>query len=455
MDENLQDKLKSLLANRNLMLGADWAKKREQLDQQRKEGVFEIDHEVPGTVVENESGRFYLVRQEYPLETPHGIVELGAALDVIPEQLAFSACDAELETFDPNTAVFIDTETTGLAGGTGTTAFLIGVGYFSKDKFVLEQAFMRDFDEEEAMLRYLDTLFANAETVVTFNGKSFDVPLLRTRYITNRLPFRLDALAHFDLIHAARRIWKMRLKDCSLGNIERTVLGIKRHGDVPSAEIPQMWLDYLHTRDARQLKRVFYHHSMDILSLAALMALMSQSLESASNAGFEHAEDQLSLTRLHFRGKRFTEAVEHANRLLETETDEFIRRETLELLAVSCKRLQDWENMSAAWELMRREFPSYLLPKLELAKHHEHRTRNIAEALALCEEIQDRLNPDANAEEEDFDNLQAKALRRRLQRLQRKQAKASPLDPDSGDRTDFLDESEDPDESNAETQSDN
>ena len=454
MGDNLQDKLKSLLANRNLMLGSDWAKKREQIDQQRKEGLFEIEHEVPGTVVENESGRFYLVRQEYPLETAHGIVELGAALDVIPEQIAFSACDSELETFDPNTAVFIDTETTGLAGGTGTTAFLIGVGYFSKDMFVLEQAFMRDFDEEEAMLRYLDTLFANAETVVTFNGKSFDVPLLRTRYIANRLPFRFDAIAHFDLVHAARRIWKMRLKDCSLGNIERTVLGIKRHGDVPSAEIPQMWLDYLHTRDARQLKRVFYHHSMDILSLAALMALMSQSLETAANTGFEHAEDQLSLTRLHFRGKRFAEAVEHANRLLETETDEFIRREALELLAVSYKRLQDWDNMENAWELMRREFPSYLLPKLELAKHHEHRTRNISEALVLCEEIMNRLNPDSSGEEDDFDNLQTKSLRRRLQRLQRKQTKSSPRDPDTDDRTDFLDDAEVLNESDPEIESD-
>ena len=440
MDEHLQEKLKGLLANRNLMLGADWAKKREELDQQRKEGVFEIEREVPGTVIENESGRFYLVRHEYPLDTRHGNVELGAALDVIPEHLAFSACDADLETFDPGTALFMDTETTGLAGGTGTTAFLIGVGYFAHDAFVLEQAFMRDFDEEEAMLRYLDTLFARAATVVTFNGKSFDVPLLRTRYIANRLPFRLDAMVHFDLVHASRRIWKMRLKDCSLGNIERSVLSIKRQGDVPSAEIPQMWFDYLRTRDARDLKRVFYHHSMDILSLAALMALMSQSLETASETGFIHAEDQFSLTRLHFRGKRFEEAIEHANRLLENETDEYIRCETLQLLAVAYKRLQDWENMSATWELMRREFPSHLLPKLELAKHHEHRTRNLEEALALCEEIQERLNPHSTEDEEDFDNLQAKALRRRLQRLQRKQAKNAPPDSATDASTDFLEE---------------
>jgi uncharacterized protein YprB with RNaseH-like and TPR domain len=350
---------------------------------------------------------------------------LGAVLEAIPEHIALSACDPELDAFDPSTALFMDAETTGLAGGTGTIAFLVGVGYFTENAFRLDQCFLRDFDEEEAMLEYLDRVFAHSETVVTFNGKTFDIPLLRTRFVANRQPFRLDGAMHFDLIHAVRRIWKLRLKDCSLSNVERVVLGIQRQGDVPSAEIPQIWFDYLRTRDARDLKRVFYHHRMDILSLVALTALLSQCLDVPHGRGFEHAEDRLCLVRLHFRQKRFEDAVSHAKQLLETETEPFIRRECLELLGFASKRLQDWTTMEDTWRLMAREFPSDLLCRLELAKHHEHRTRNLAEAERVCVEALERLGTRAMRDPEDeLGTLQGRTFQRRLERIRRKLSKA-------------------------------
>jgi len=353
-------------------------------------------------------------------------VELGAVLGAIPEHIALSACDTELEAFDPATALFIDAETTGLAGGTGTVAFLVGVGYMNQGAFRLDQCFMRDFDDEEPMLRYLDTLFKQGEAVVSFNGKSFDVPLLRSRFISQRMPFRLDAALHFDLVHAARRFWKMRLKDCSLGNIEREVLGIQRHGDIPSAEIPQIWMDYLYTRDARVLPRVFYHHKMDILSLTALTALLSQCLDVPAGQGFEHAEDRLSLVRLHFRQKRYEDVRVHAHELLETDLDPLVRRECLELLAFAQKRLQDWDLMEETWSLMFQEFPREILPRLELAKHHEHRTRNLFEAARICEETLEFLHTrNALGHDDDFDAWQARSFQHRLDRLRRKIAKAS------------------------------
>ena len=422
----ISDKLKQLLGNRSLMTGAEFVHKRKIIEQRRAAGDFEIDKFVPGEVVENEAGRVYLVRHAFPLDARHGGVEIGSVLESIPEHIALTACDTDLEEFNPATACFIDTETTGLAGGTGTVAFLIGVGYFDGGAFRLEQAFMRDYDEEEAMLQYLNGIFARCQTVVSFNGKSFDVPLLRTRYISNRLPFRLDAAMHFDLIHAVRRIWKLRLKECSLNNVERAILGLERRGDVPSAEIPQIWFDYLRSRDAQPLKRVFYHHRMDVMSLVALTAFLSQRMDVPCGEGFEHAEDRLSLVRLHFRRKRYEDAVAHAHKLLEAETDDVVRHQCLELLAYACKRMQNWPRMAETWEQMVREFPSEILGRLELAKFYEHRMRNLPAAQKTCEEAIQYLETRAALEVADeFESLQIRAFQNRVDRLRRKLSKGA------------------------------
>ena len=376
-----------------------------------------------------ESG-FYLVRHDFPLDTCQGAMELGAALDVMPEHIAVSACDEELQEFNAASAIFVDTETTGLAGGAGTTAFLIGVGYFLDNVFRLDQCFMRDFDDEEPMLAYLDPLFQRAETIVSFNGKSFDIPLLRTRFIANRLPFRLNSTSHFDLVHAVRRIWKLRLKDCSLGSIERHVLGIHRHDDVPSYEIPQIWFDFLRSRDARDLPRVFSHHRNDILSLVSLTALLAHCIDQPhATTALHHAEDHLSLVRLHFRGKRFEDVIAHAERLLDGDLNATVRRECLDLLAQAAKRTQDWTRMEDAWTLMAREYPNDVAPRLELAKHYEHRTRDLHAACRVCEEALQAIEARASLRSDDGPELwQAQALQHRLDRIRRKLTK-NPLLP--------------------------
>ncbi len=418
---DIQDKLKALLANKGVMTGQEWRKAAEEHARQRAEGVFEIDKTVPGRLVGDSEEGFYLVQTDYPLDTPHGPHALGEALDAAPSHIAFSACDEELEDYDPATAMFVDTETTGLAGGTGTMAFLVGVGYFVEDAFRLDQCFMRDYDDEPAMLEYLAELFHRCGTVVTYNGKSFDVPLLRTRFIQNRIPFRLDSVPHLDLVHAARRFWKMRLQDCSLTNIERQALGIERQDDVNSAEIPQLWLDYLRTRDARPLERVFYHHRMDILSLVALTASLSRNLAGAAEMGFEHAEDQYSLVRLHFRHRQYVEVMAQGRRLLESEAEPMVRRECLELMGLAGKRLQDWEAMEKIWSLLLDEFPENLVARHELAKHHEHRTRNLFEAERLCaqavEFIETRI---ALGNSGALEDSHLRTFQRRLERLRKK-----------------------------------
>ncbi len=418
---DIKDKLKNLLAKQGVMTGAQWQAKQQEKVQRRAEGELEVDKLVPGEVVGDPDDCFYRVQEDFPLDNCQGEVPLGAALDVLPEHVAMAACDDELEAFDPATTVFIDTETTGLAGGTGTVAFLVGVGYFIDGAFRLEQCFMRDYDEEEPMLRHLDALFQRCETIVTYNGKSFDVPLLRTRFISNRIRSRLDGAMHFDLVHAARRFWKRRLGDCSLGNVERHILGLQRHGDVPGSEIPQIWFDYLRSRDATVLKKVFYHHKMDILSLVSLTAVVSQCLAEGENTQIKHAEDKLSLVRLHFKEKRFADVVTHANQLLETEPSALLQRECLELLAYAYKRLGQYQPMEETWTLYLQQHPKSLEARLELAKHYEHRKRDLLAAQHICEETLQFLDTRAAlGRDADLADAPAENFKYRLARIQKK-----------------------------------
>ncbi|GMW02279.1 MAG: hypothetical protein AMXMBFR84_34150 [Candidatus Hydrogenedentota bacterium] len=383
---DVKNKLDALLAGKGLMRGAEWKQKIETLQRERESGAFEVDKAVPGALIGEPDNGFYLVRQDFPLDTMQGQIPLGAALDVCPEHIAFAAADDELERFDPARTCFVDTETSGLAGGTGTVTFLIGVGYFADGAFRLEQLFMRDYDDEEPMLAYLGNLFRQFDAVVSYNGKTFDLPLLRTRFIQNRIPFPLDSILHFDLLHAARRFWKERLGRCNLGNVEKHILGLQRHGDVPGELIPQLWFDYLRTRDARPLTPVFYHHKMDILSLAALTAWLSQCLDRPEGEGFEHPQDRLSLIRVQFRQRRYREVLSLGDKFLESEAVPETRRECLEMMAIAGKRTGEWTRMESCWALLLSEHPQDLMARHELAKHFEHRARNLSAAMRLCEE---------------------------------------------------------------------
>src|SRR5690606_37808519 len=169
-------------------------------------------------------------------------------------------------------------ETTGLSRGTGTYAFLVGVGRFVEGDFRLRQFFMRDYDDEYPMLEALRAELAEAEAIVTFNGRSFDWPLLETRSTMNRL--RLPRLPHLDLLYPARRLWRPIIGGCRLSELEGAVLGLERHDDVPGYLIPQLYFDFLQTGDATPLTGVLVHNRLDILSMAALVGYVGQAISS-------------------------------------------------------------------------------------------------------------------------------------------------------------------------------
>lgn len=384
------------------------------------DGPPEIEAVIPGQVVGDDGYGFFLYRRSFPLDHLVGAVPVGAGLACDGAQIALSACDTRLRVFDPLKTCYVDTETTGLAGGAGTVAFLVGLGYFRGDAFILEQCFMRDYDDEGAMLEYLAERFGEFDCVVSYNGKSFDLPLLRARCVQHRLPAPFKEAAHYDLVHAVRRVWKQRLSDCSLNNIERLVLNFHREGDVPGFLIPGIWLDYLVYRDARPLEGVFYHHAMDIVSLAALAGHLSQRLATTDGPAFHHAEDQLSLIRLYYKNKEYASVMEHTRAFLGvSQVTDDLRRECLHLLGKAAKKINRFDDMYETWKQLHEEYPEDCEGAAELAKFIEHQLRNPRGAAEICRETLQAIEASKGLPGLSGD-FRVSALRGRLKRLEGK-----------------------------------
>jgi len=195
--------------------------------------------------------------------------------------------------------LFIDLETTGLEIAAGTVAFLIGMGYLDGDDFVVRQVFMRDFNEEMALLSDLDQFCQRFRAVASFNGKTFDLPLLENRFVIARLFPDLLETPHFDLLHPSRKLWRRRLENCRLATIESEVLGVRRSmADVPGYFIPSLYRKYLVDHDARPMAGIFYHNEVDIVSMASLAASLAQHfnlLDSADPAAAFDPVDMFSV----------------------------------------------------------------------------------------------------------------------------------------------------------------
>jgi uncharacterized protein YprB with RNaseH-like and TPR domain len=369
-----------------------------------------LEELVDGRVVENEFGTFFLVESATHLETRHGLLPLSRVQALAPEAVAVLAGGPEWDGFDLTQAVFLDTETTGLAGGTGTAAFLIGIGYVEGSHFRVRQYFMRDYVEEAAQLAELTRDLAGFRQLVTFNGALFDVPLLEARFRLNRARFPLSDAAHLDLLHPARRLWKLRLESCRLQSLEAQLLGVRRQEDVPGEEIPRLYFDYVRSRNARFLPRILEHNRLDLVSLAALAVLACQWVVD------DHAEDPrdvLSLARVLERARLDERAAAHYARAAASRHDG-VRLPALLRLAQQAKRDGDLARAVALWEEAAAE--GDLRALRELAMHHEHRRRDYAAALALAERGLALADPDGDPGSRraaaDFARRRARLLRK-------------------------------------------
>ena len=386
-------------------------------EKERRRGPAPVPLEelVEGMRIENERGEFFLVETAVHLEVRHGDVPLSRVHAIEPSTVGILTGEPELAGFDLRRAVFLDTETTGLAGGAGTAAFLIGVGWVDGDRFVVRQYFMRDYHEEAALLHALAEELARFDRLVTFNGKMFDVPLLDTRFRLNRGRFPLSEAPHLDLLHPARRLWKARLESCRLQSLEAALMGLRRHGDIPGEEIPQVYFDWVRRRDARMLARVFEHNRQDIVSLAALAVLACQWVEEGRA---EDPRDVFSLARVLERARLYERCEAEYRRALDLGPGA-LRGPVLLRLAWRAKRAGEHDRAAALWAEAGEagEVEGWR----ELAMHHEHRARDLAQALAAVERGMELVLPQRHREVRAW-HL-AEGFERRQQRLLRKRAK--------------------------------
>jgi uncharacterized protein YprB with RNaseH-like and TPR domain len=339
-----------------------------------------IEGYVDGEVVKNSSGEFFLAREAFPFGRPYGKLRIGdiPTADLSPLNLVLK--DAAMP--DPSRLIFLDTETTGLAGGTGTCAFLIGIGNVEGMKFVVRQFFLRDYPEEKALLEALAEALADCDGLVTFNGKTFDVPLLETRYALARMKSPLERLVHFDALHPSRRLWKLRLESCKLTVLEEAILGIAREGDVPGSEIPAIYFDYLRSGDARGLQPVFYHNALDVVSLAALTVELARTLGEGGAESLDSPLDLFSLSRILGSAGSKEKSITTCRQALAVGLPQQIESLALKHLAAEFKRQRQHESAVEFWlELSRREPPLAVEALEELAMHYEHRLRNLEQAL--------------------------------------------------------------------------
>lgn len=192
--------------------------------------------------------------------------------------------------FDPRRCLFIDTETTGLSGGAGTVAFLVGMGHCDGSEFIIEQYLMREYADEPEMIDLLARRMDSFDHVCTFNGRRFDMPLLESRFTMCRMRNRWRDMENLDLLYPARRAWKLRLGSCRLAKIETDILGMARHGDIPGSEVPKRYFEYLKTGDEALLREIIDHNRQDIATLVTLLIQLC-----AVNAAPEALTDQRDL----------------------------------------------------------------------------------------------------------------------------------------------------------------
>ncbi len=336
-------------------------------------------------------GDSYVISTQHSHDHVHGEGILNAWLAQSLAGAAVFTRDRRLATIEPQRCLFLDTETTGLSAGAGTLVFLVGVGLFTEEGFEVRQYFLRDPGEELAMLHDLRDLMDQHEALVTFNGRSFDMPLLASRYIVNRQPLHADRWPNLDLLHPARRLWKRRLESCRLSSLESSVLGVRRTGqDVPGWLIPQLYQDYLRTGDTRQMQRVMYHNLFDVLSMVTLATCLCETFSRADVQALPH-EDLLSLARWYEDLAMPQQAEAIFVEALRAARHDADQRLCLEGLAALYKKQERRAEAEPLWQALATLSPSDPAPRLDLAKYHEWTTHDIAQAMVWTDSAEQAL----------------------------------------------------------------
>ncbi len=338
-----------------------------------------LDAVLPGSWEATPHGDVFVVHKTYPLGTPHGDLQITPAVDL--SWLERDPALSGITSIPYEQIAFIDTETTGLSGGTGTYTFIVGAGKFEENRFHVAQFFLHDPGAETAQLWALEKFLCAAQAVVSYNGKSFDLPRLITRYKIHGWPPPLLDAHHIDLLHIVRRIWSSVLPTCSLGDIEYHLFHLERDStDIPGWQIPEKFFEFLHSKDPLPLQRIFYHNEMDVISLAALLRYISARISTPLAPGYSKLSDLAAIGSYFYSVHRYQQALiihEHILQHLQLPVKEKISVQ--KELAMTYKRLDLLDQALPLWEAVARH--GDLDAHIELAKAYEHSFRQYQEAL--------------------------------------------------------------------------
>lgn len=374
-----------------------------------------IEHYFPtGQSMSNQFGDYFVVDTVYRLDAAHGDLRLDA-LDASAVRTLCQLSQLPDEATDYRNWLFLDTETTGLAGA-GTLAFMVGVGFFERNAFVVRQYFLRDLHEEPAMLADLFALAQEKSALVTFNGRTFDIPLLVSRGVLNRQLDPFDEMPHLDLLHPARRIWRRRLGSVALGELEKKLLGVHRtQEDVPGFLIPTLYKQYVMSGDAQEMAGIFYHNRLDILSMVTLLGVLSRAV--AQPSAWPHALDRLGIGRWQLAMGQAGAAEETLDALFgDQQMPPMSRQQAGWLLSQQHKRKQQRDRAVALWLALVELQPADRLVLIELAKHAEWHAKELDAALSWTE----RALECAEAESNWSNSAEIAELRHRKRRIERK-----------------------------------
>ncbi|MFD1954774.1 ribonuclease H-like domain-containing protein [Paenibacillus thailandensis] len=378
-------------------------------------------------LVRSEAGEFLLRRIVYPPSFRHGTHRLAELSETAGHLAAFHPG----ETVEAEQILFLDLETTGLGVGTGNVPFMVGIAYWRQDGFTVEQALIRHPAEEYAMLFYLRELFESFRYLATYNGRTFDWPVVQNRLILNGYRNRMWEPLHLDFLHPARSIWRNTLPSCKLSRVEEERLGIVREDDVPGSLAPQLYFQFLADGNPLTVEGVFRHNETDMLSLACLAVRFGYLLAGDGGSGLPLPEEGEELVRTGLWLERMGRAENAEAMFAAAERSGRIDSGALLLLAARDKKAGNWQRAVLLWQKAihceSRLGTTFYEAYTELAMYYEHKAKNIELALhytkealelALSHPLAGKRNPKRRAELD--------ALRKRLDRLHRKNGKLAP-----------------------------
>jgi uncharacterized protein YprB with RNaseH-like and TPR domain len=332
-----------------------------------------------------------LFENAYVLGSSYGQIPIAMGLQIPDAILGFLSREAAFDGLDLSSSVFLDLETTGLSGGTGTVPFLVGLAYYRDERFKVTQFFLNDMAEEGRLVEELGRFIGEMgfKSLVTYNGKAFDLPLIETRFALHRKPCPLRGLPHLDFLFSARSLWQHKYDSCRLFNLAQTIVQAPRSEDIPGAEIPLRYFQYIRSGDFSLIEPILYHNQEDLLSLLGVVvagAVLVERNREAAAKGEGDAMDLYGVARLFERAGDATRSaalLEQAlagGRGLSAEASHTARKK----LAHHFKRNKDWDKALAHWQEM--AAGDDVTCFRELSMYFEHKAKDYDEAIRVATE---------------------------------------------------------------------